>query len=474
MQEISSLIKYFIRCANKRSPRLKCSELLLHVTDTVKDPTKCAAYGADYSSILLKDILTVRKYWCEITPQQWAELLSIYFNLYLKPNCAINRLLAARIIQTLTRGCCLQTEVMHSKFFSFFSAVMHRLREERNLSGLDQIFAALNIFLTKVSLNYRMRVCKLGEDVFPIVLRVWTQNRPKDALKEEIVEFFRLMLRVHHPRGAKTAEEEVRSDHDSEYESEASFVSDSPEFQATVDSLIEAVNHALKVDDDPKSAPDHAVSFTRTKRSHKVFASHPDFLEIVRRHRELPDKRFTGAQSRALYRAIDSLRQSGVIVPVPEHERFRGFYSNLVTKKDGTVHPILDLKLLNKYVKVWHFRMDSLWSVISSMDRGEFLASIDIKDAYLHIPIFLPHQMFLRFAIQEDHFQFTALPFGLATAPRVFTKVMAAVMAILHSRGVVMLPYLDDLLSKVRPIKPAKQASALPWIPFHACAGSST
>ncbi|XP_069615249.1 serine-protein kinase ATM [Ranitomeya imitator] len=207
MQEISSLIKYFIRCANKRSPRLKCSELLLHVTDTVKDPTKCAAYGADYSSILLKDILTVRKYWCEITPQQWAELLSIYFNLYLKPNCAINRLLAARIIQTLTRGCCLQTEVMHSKFFSFFSAVMHRLREERNLSGLDQIFAALNIFLTKVSLNYRMRVCKLGEDVFPIVLRVWTQNRPKDALKEEIVEFFRLMLRVHHPRGAKTAEE---------------------------------------------------------------------------------------------------------------------------------------------------------------------------------------------------------------------------------------------------------------------------
>ncbi|XP_069598738.1 collagen alpha-1(I) chain-like [Ranitomeya imitator] len=92
--------------------------------------------------------------------------------------------------------------------------------------------------------------------------------------------------------------------------------------------------------------------------------------------------------------------------------------------------------------------MESLRSVISSMERGEFLASIDIKDAYLHIPIFPPHQRFLRFAIREDHFQFTALPFGLATAPRVFTKVMAAVMAILHSRGVVVLPYLDDLLIK--------------------------
>ncbi|CAJ0962706.1 unnamed protein product [Ranitomeya imitator] len=158
----------------------------------------------------------------------------------------------------------------------------------------------------------------------------------------------------------------------------------------------------------------------------------------------------SGAQSRALLCAIHSLRQSGVIVPVPEHERFKGFYSNLfvVPKKDGKVRPILDLKLLNKCVRVRHFRMESLRSVISSMERGEFLASIDIKDAYLHIPIFPPHQRFFRFAVLEDHFQFTALPFGLATAPRVFTKVMAAVMAILHSRGVVVLPYLDDLLIK--------------------------
>ncbi|CAJ0928323.1 unnamed protein product [Ranitomeya imitator] len=92
--------------------------------------------------------------------------------------------------------------------------------------------------------------------------------------------------------------------------------------------------------------------------------------------------------------------------------------------------------------------MDSLRSVVASLEKGEFLASIDIKDAYLNIPIFPSHQQLLRFADQEEHFQFVALPFGLATAPRVFTKVMAAVMAILHARGVVVLPYLDDLLIK--------------------------
>nr|DBA32689.1 TPA: hypothetical protein GDO54_000462 [Pyxicephalus adspersus] len=207
MQDISSLVKYFIRCANKRAPRLKCTELLLHVCDTVKDPTTCAAYGADYSSILLKDILTVRKYWCEITPKQWEELLHIYCTLYLKPNTSINRLLVARIIHTLTRGCCLQIEGLHSKFFSIFSTLITRVREERNPPGLDQILAALNVFLSTASVNCRMRVCKLGEEIFPTVLRLWIQNRPKDTLKEEIVEFLRLMLHIHHPKGAKTTEE---------------------------------------------------------------------------------------------------------------------------------------------------------------------------------------------------------------------------------------------------------------------------
>ncbi|XP_073469598.1 serine-protein kinase ATM [Aquarana catesbeiana] len=207
MQDISSLVKYFIRCANKRAPRLKCTELLLHVSDTIKDPTTCAAYGADYSSILLKDILTVRKYWCEITAKQWEELLHIYCNLYLKPNSAINRLLVARIIHTLTRGCCLQFEGLHAKFFCFFSSVMTRAREERNLPGLDQILAALNVFLSTTCVNCRMRVCKLGEEIFPTVLKLWIQHRPKDTLKDEIVEFFRLMLHIHHPKGAKTTEE---------------------------------------------------------------------------------------------------------------------------------------------------------------------------------------------------------------------------------------------------------------------------
>uniref|UniRef100_A0A663LSW5 non-specific serine/threonine protein kinase n=1 Tax=Athene cunicularia TaxID=194338 RepID=A0A663LSW5_ATHCN len=206
MQEVGSLVKYFIRCANKRGPRLKCQELLIYVMEIIRDPTSCAAYGSDCSNILLKDILSVRKYWCEISQQQWSELLILYGQLYLKPSGKINRVLVARIIHTLTRGYCFQTDGLSSDTFIFFSKAMQCARQERSTAGLDHIVGAMNIFCNKFAVNCRIRICKVGEEILPTVLYIWTQYRPKDSLKESIIEFFRLQVHIHHPKGAKTQE----------------------------------------------------------------------------------------------------------------------------------------------------------------------------------------------------------------------------------------------------------------------------
>ncbi|MGH0157164.1 UNVERIFIED_CONTAM: hypothetical protein FKN15_067189 [Acipenser sinensis] len=214
MQEISSLIKYFIRCANKNhsrsslsgGPRLKCMELLSHIMEVLRDSYSCNAYGADYSSILLKDILSVRKYWCEITQQQWTDLLDLYCGLYLKASKDIDRVLLARILHTLVRGSCLQTEGLTHSLFEFFSKALPNARHEKILAVLEHMLAALNVFLKASAMNCRVRVCKLGEDLLPTVLYIWTQKRPQDLLKDEIIQFFCLQLRVHHPKGAKTQE----------------------------------------------------------------------------------------------------------------------------------------------------------------------------------------------------------------------------------------------------------------------------
>ncbi|XP_041660775.1 serine-protein kinase ATM isoform X2 [Cheilinus undulatus] len=204
MADTCSLIKYFIRYANKRRPSLKCSELLRHVMDVLQSSYSCSAYGEDYSSILLKDILSVRKYWCDITPQQWSSLLDLFCGFYNCSSKSINRVLVSRVIYTLVKGCCMQTDGFNNSLFSFFSKALLNARQEKHLTVLEHILSALNIFLRSVAMNCRMKVCHLGEELMPSILYIWADMRPSTALKEEIVEFFNLQICVHHPKGAKT------------------------------------------------------------------------------------------------------------------------------------------------------------------------------------------------------------------------------------------------------------------------------
>lgn len=77
------------------------------------------------------------------------------------------------------------------------------------------------------------------------------------------------------------------------------------------------------------------------------------------------------------------------------------------------------------------------------------MASLDLQDAFFHVPIHKDFQKFLRFTVvmgsEVQHFQFSALPFGLS-APWVFTKLIAEVMAFLYRKRIRIVPYLDNFL----------------------------
>uniref|UniRef100_A0A8C5DF41 non-specific serine/threonine protein kinase n=1 Tax=Gouania willdenowi TaxID=441366 RepID=A0A8C5DF41_GOUWI len=212
MAEVCSLVKYFIRCANKRGPRLQCEELLKHVMEVLQNTYSCSTYGADYSSLLVKDIFSVRKYWCAITPQQWQSILELYCNLYNSSSKSINRVLVSRAIHTVVQGCCMQTDEVNTILFSFFSKALLNARKEKQLMVLEHLVSALNIFLRTAALNWRIRVCRLGEELLPTVMYVWGDMRPSAALREEIVEFFNLQMCVHHPKGATTQDEGALAD----------------------------------------------------------------------------------------------------------------------------------------------------------------------------------------------------------------------------------------------------------------------
>ena len=84
--------------------------------------------------------------------------------------------------------------------------------------------------------------------------------------------------------------------------------------------------------------------------------------------------------------------------------------------------------------------------MLLSVSQGDWLASFDLREAYIPVPVHPASRPFLHFLFHDMVYQFQALCFGLSTAPQVFTWVMAPVSAILHSLGFRMRRYLDTWL----------------------------
>jgi ribonuclease HI len=149
-----------------------------------------------------------------------------------------------------------------------------------------------------------------------------------------------------------------------------------------------------------------------------------------------------------LLQEVEELLQKQAVEEVPQTEINQGFYSTLflVPKKTGDLRPVINLKPLNKYLRKQHFKMDSLKTVLNLVQKGDFAISIDLKDAYMHIPVFPSHRKYLRFSINNKVYQWTSVPFGPTSAPRVFTKIVAVVASYLRQQNLRLAVYLDDWL----------------------------
>ena len=133
-----------------------------------------------------------------------------------------------------------------------------------------------------------------------------------------------------------------------------------------------------------------------------------------------------------------------------EHEQNpTGFYSHyfLVPKKrGGGIRPILDLRCLNKCLKRYRFKMLTTRSLLSKVRKNAWFTSVDLKDAFFHVPVHRLHRKYLRFALEDQVYEYTVLPFGMALSPRVFTKITQAAVAPLRAMGIRLFTYLDDWL----------------------------
>lgn len=147
-------------------------------------------------------------------------------------------------------------------------------------------------------------------------------------------------------------------------------------------------------------------------------------------------------------KVIQDLVVKDAIEMVPSSDR-KGVYSGMFLRKksSGEWRPIFNLKFLNRFVHLQSFSLISPASV-----RDLFPAFpcwgvlVDLKDAYFHVMIHPGSKHLLRFTWEGSVYQYKRLPFGLKSAPYIFSRMMKPVISHLQERGIRVIPYLDDWL----------------------------
>ena len=156
---------------------------------------------------------------------------------------------------------------------------------------------------------------------------------------------------------------------------------------------------------------------------------------------------FSDSQKELVSNEIQSLLEKGAIVPSQDEKD--QFISNIfiVPKPNGKVRPVINLRELNLFVTYEHFKQDTFPVVLDMIQPSDVFTKLDLSDAYFSLPIHPSFQKYLKFRWQGQLYKFVCLPFGLSSAPRVYTKVLKPIYRWFRQQGFRCSYYIDDSLN---------------------------
>ena len=117
---------------------------------------------------------------------------------------------------------------------------------------------------------------------------------------------------------------------------------------------------------------------------------------------------------------------------------------SVAINSSGKKRLILDLHEVNLHVRKSKVKFEDWRVAMHYFHKGDFMFKFDLKSGYHHIDIAEWCQTFLGFAWQERFYVFTVLPFGLSSAPYIFTKCLRPMVRFWREHGVNIVLYLDD------------------------------
>ncbi len=146
---------------------------------------------------------------------------------------------------------------------------------------------------------------------------------------------------------------------------------------------------------------------------------------------------------------IAKLLKQGVIVPVAAEPNVSTYRLFAVPKPDKELHPIVDFAPLTTHLASPSFKLPNLHSFLHKNRSYSLATVIDIKDAFLHLPLAPQTADQLRILFQGQEFSCRRLMFGLSPAPifcqLAYKSILQGFFASIN-QFVPFLIYLDDII----------------------------
>ncbi|CAI7803878.1 unnamed protein product [Closterium sp. NIES-54] len=143
--------------------------------------------------------------------------------------------------------------------------------------------------------------------------------------------------------------------------------------------------------------------------------------------------------------AITELLESGAATPAPAEQQLCISPLNVVVQREKC-RLILDLRRVNQNLCIPKFKYEGLNWVAELVHEDDWMFAVDLKSGYHHVDIHPCCWKFLGFQFDGRSYVFRSLPFGLATAPFVFTQLIKQLARRWRALGVRVIPYVDDIL----------------------------
>ena len=93
-------------------------------------------------------------------------------------------------------------------------------------------------------------------------------------------------------------------------------------------------------------------------------------------------------------------------------------------------------------------RYEDIRTLFDLFQSGYFFFTFDFKSGYHHVEIFPDHRQYLGFSwcygSEIKYFVFNVLPFGLSSAPYIFTKLVRSLVNYWRGLGRRVVTFLDD------------------------------